>query len=134
MDRVPADRVVYEDDGLHYLDDTPFTGIAFTENDGALRSEATYREGLQSGPTKEWYPSGQPMVDATFARGALHGRAREWHKNGQLAEDGEYEYGITLWAKQWDENGVLEDDYTLTESDSDYRTLLHFRALYGGAS
>ncbi|SEM25163.1 hypothetical protein SAMN05660976_04605 [Nonomuraea pusilla] len=66
--------------------------------------------------------------------GALHGRAREWHRNGQLAEDGEYEYGITLWAKQWDENGVLEEDYTLTESESDHRTLLHFRALHGGAS
>ncbi|MGW3071324.1 toxin-antitoxin system YwqK family antitoxin [Kitasatospora sp. NPDC001132] len=134
MDRVPADRVDYEDDGLHYLDGAPFTGVAFTEKGGALRSEATYREGLRWGPTKEWYPSGQPMVDSAFVRGALHGRAREWHRNGQLAEDGEYEYGIALWAKQWDENGVLEDDHTLTESNSDHQTLLRFRALYGGAS
>ncbi|MEU6014597.1 hypothetical protein ABZ826_11220 [Streptomyces sp. NPDC047515] len=134
MDRVPADRVDCKDDGLHYLDDAPFTGVTFTEKNGALKSEAAYREGLRWGPTKEWYPSGQPMVDSTFERGALHGRAREWHRNGQLAEDGEYEYGIALWAKQWDENGVLEDDCTLTESDSDHRALLHFRALYGGAA
>ncbi|MFB7918418.1 toxin-antitoxin system YwqK family antitoxin [Streptomyces sp. NPDC056061] len=134
MDRVPADRVDYEDDGLHYLDGVPFTGVAFTERGGALRSEATYREGLRWGRTKEWYPSGRPMVDSMFARGELHGRAREWHRNGQLAEDGEYEYGIALWAKQWDESGVLEDDHMLTESDSDHRTLLHFRELYGSAS
>ncbi|RJO70103.1 hypothetical protein D5S18_30095 [Nocardia panacis] len=134
MDRVPASRIDYGDNGFHCLDGVPFTGVACTEKDGIIRSEVTYREGLRSGPTKEWYPSGQPMVDSTFARGVLHGRAREWHASGQLAEDGEYEYGIALWEKQWDENGVLEDSYTLTESDSDHQTLLHLRTLYDRTS
>jgi antitoxin component YwqK of YwqJK toxin-antitoxin module len=60
-------------------------------------------------------------------------RSREWHANGQLAEDGEYEYGIVLWEKQWDENGILTKDYALKEDDQDYRTLLRYRARHGSS-
>ncbi|MFJ9696333.1 toxin-antitoxin system YwqK family antitoxin [Kitasatospora sp. NPDC101183] len=134
MDRVPASRIVYADDGLHHLDGAPFTGVAFTERNGVLTSESTFREGLRWGPTKEWHPSGQPMVDVEFVRGELHGRAREWHLNGRPEADGEFEFGITLWSKYWDEDGVLEDDYVLTESRSEYERLLRLRAHYGASS
>jgi hypothetical protein len=130
--RIPLDSLDYHDnDRRYYLDDKLFTGVAFTLNkDGKLKSEVTYREGLPWGPTKEWYRTGQPMVDSTLVMGRLHGRAREWHANGQLAEDGEYEYGLTLWEKTWDENGRIVDDYQMKESDPDYQTLQHYRALY----
>jgi antitoxin component YwqK of YwqJK toxin-antitoxin module len=123
-----------DDDRLYYLGDQLFTGVAFTLNkDGTLKSEVTYRSGLRWGPAKEWYRTGQPMVDSDFFQGALHGRAREWHKNGQIAEDGEFECGITLWQKKWDENGNLESDVALKESDKGYQMLLNYRRLYGGA-
>lgn len=130
--RILLDNLDYHDnDRRYYLDNKPFTGVAITLNkDGKLKSEVTYREGLPWGPTKEWYRTGQPMVDSTLLMGQLHGRAREWHANGQLAEDGEYEYGLTLWEKKWDENGRIINDYQMRESDPDYQTLQHYRALY----
>jgi antitoxin component YwqK of YwqJK toxin-antitoxin module len=131
--RVPASELTYMRDGLHHLDGQPFTGIAFNlTKDGSLKSELAYRDGLLCGRTREWYATGQPMVDSTYYRGALHGRASEWHRNGQLAEDGEYEYGITLWEKTWDEHGNVTRDVVLQESDPAYQMLLNFRRIYGG--
>ncbi len=125
----------HDDDRLYYHDDKLFTGVAFTQNkDGTLKCEVTYQNGLPWGPTKEWYPSGQPLVDSTLVMGALHGRAREWHANGQIAEDGEYEYGLTLWEKNWDENGQIVHDYQMKETDPDYQTLQRYRARYAGKS
>lgn len=130
--RIPLNSLDYhDDDRRYYLNDKLFTGVGFTLNkDGRLKSEVTYQDGVPWGPTKEWYRTGQPMVDSTLVMGQLHGRAREWHANGQLAEDGEYEYGLTLWAKKWDENGHIVNDYQMKESDPDYQTLQRYRELY----
>jgi antitoxin component YwqK of YwqJK toxin-antitoxin module len=132
MKRALARTLEYQEDGLYYLDNEPFTGVAFTlSKDGWEKAEMHYKQGLRWGPTKEWYAPGQPMVDSCFFKGVLHGRAREWHRNGQLAEDGVYEYGITRWEKKWDENGDLESDVVLKESDNAYQALLRQRKLYG---
>lgn len=132
MTRVPAETLEYPGDGLHYLDDRPFTGVAFTTyKDGRPKAEMSYREGLRWGPTVERYPEGQLMVESTYYKGVLHGHAREWHRNGQMAEDGEYEYGIIVWEKMWDEGGALERDYALKPTDQDYQTLQHYRQTFG---
>jgi hypothetical protein len=49
-----------------------------------------------------------------------------------LAEEGEYEYGIPLWERKWDEHGVLVEEYTLDKSDSNFGLLQNFRRVYGG--
>jgi len=132
MKRMPASQLEYPGDGLHYVDGEPFTGITYTlAKDGSRKSEVTYRDGLQWGPANEWYRSGRPMVEATYFKGVLHGRAREWHANGQLAEDGDYEYGFTLWEKMWDEHGNLTRTFVLKETDSDFQRLAQCRRLYG---
>jgi antitoxin component YwqK of YwqJK toxin-antitoxin module len=129
MQRVPRDDLDYDDQAaLYYFGGVPFTGVAFTRNDqGGLRSEMSFRDGLPWGAAREWYKSGQPMAEKTTAAGLLHGRAREWHKNGQLAEDGEFEHGIAVWKKAWDEDGHLVDEYRVQEADPDYQTLLENR-------
>jgi antitoxin component YwqK of YwqJK toxin-antitoxin module len=132
MQRVAAKELEYAEDGLYYFNGKPFTGTAiYYLKSGWENAEMEFRDGLQWGPAKEWYGPGIPMRDATFLNGALHGRAKEWHKNGQIAEDGEYEHGITLWEKKWDEQGNLESDYVLKESDSNFEMLKKFRLLYG---
>ena len=131
MKRVLARTLEYPGDGLYYLDGEPFTGVAFSlAKDGQEKSQVEYRQGLLWGSMKEWYEPGVPMVDKYLFKGVLHGRGREWHRNGLLAEDGEYEYGITLWEKIWDKNGNLEKDYQVKESDPDYQRLLRYRAFY----
>lgn len=131
--RVPAKSLDYDDrTATHLLNGEAFTGIAFTSmTDGRDKSVVEYRHGVRWGSTKEWYTSGQPMVDAHYVRDALHGRAREWHANGQLAEDGEYEYGIARWSKQWDEDGTLTKSFVLTEEHAAWKSLLHHREMYG---
>ncbi len=135
MKRVLASELEYPGDGLYYLDGEPFTGIAFNlAKAGWEKSQIEYRQGLLWGHTTEWYSPGLPMVDSNYFRGALHGRAREWHKNGQIAEDGEYEYGIVLWEKEWDEDGNIIKDYKLKESSRQHQALMLRRKTYGSSA
>jgi len=61
---------------------------------------------------------------------ALRSRPPAW-PSGQLAEDGEYEFGIALWEKSWDEEGSVTEDFRLTEADEDFDTLQRYRGIYG---
>ncbi len=134
MIRVLAKALDFDEQrGLHLFEGEPFTGVAYTLSKAQDfdKSSIEYRSGLRWGACREWYAPGQPMVESTWFQDALHGRAREWHRNGQLAEDGEYEYGIALWEKRWNEAGALEHDHRLAETDPGYARLLQFRALYG---
>lgn len=131
MKRIPMSKLAYPGDGLYYLDDEPFTGFVLLGSEhGQDRGYSEYRHGLCWGETRETYPEGTPVLEATYFKGVFHGRAREWHRNGRLAEDGEYEYGIALWKKTWDEDGVIEEDYRLEQGDQDYQDLLYARSLY----
>jgi antitoxin component YwqK of YwqJK toxin-antitoxin module len=132
MVRVPEKEIEYPGDGLYYLNGLPFTGtMVFLSGTGQERGESEYKNGLRWGLTKDIYPDGSPMVEATYFKGALHGRAREWHRGGQLAEDGEYEYGIALWKKRWNEAGLLEHDYKIDPSGDAAQRLQRARILYG---
>lgn len=109
----------------------PFTGTAYTLGpDRNVQSEQEFRDGLQWGNCWERFRSGQMYREATFFRDVMHGRVREWYEDGQLAEDGEYEYGITLWEKKWDKNGTLVEDYRLSESDPDFQLLEAMRQAF----
>jgi hypothetical protein len=109
----------------------PFTGVAYTLGpDGTVASEQEFREGLRWGFAWERYRSGQIYSETMFYRDVLHGRAKEWHKHGQLAEEGEYEYGITIWKKKWDEDGALVEEYELAEADSNFSLLQTLRRVY----
>ncbi|MET9662628.1 hypothetical protein [Streptomyces sp. NPDC006510] len=116
----------YDDNCLAYIGDEPepFSGLAYSTQGNAFRdAEITYVNGLRHGPCREWYGPGRLALDEVYFDDALHGSARHWHKNGQLEEEGEYEYGVTLWEKSWDENGNLLKDYTMPEDSSDRKFL-----------
>lgn len=138
MLRVERDDVSFETvnvgpNGNWLYEGGPFTGVAYTLGpDGEVESEQEFRDGLRWGPCWERYRFGQMYAESDFHRDVLHGRARVWHENGQLAEDGEYEYGIVLWEKKWDEAGALVEEYALTEADGNYSLLQSFRRIYGG--
>ena len=111
----------------------PFTGVRYSLGpDGEVESEGAFRDGLRWGPCWERYRSGQMYMESHFARDVLHGRAREWYENGRLAEEGEYEYGVPLWERKWDEDGTLIEEYALTEADGNFALLRSLREVYGG--
>ena len=62
-------------------------------------------------------------------RGVVHGKERLWHRNGKPKEEGDYEFGIALRIKKWDEDGVPEGDFELKETDSNYNLLRKLREI-----
>jgi hypothetical protein len=60
------------------------------------RSEVSYRDGVQSGPARDWYPSGSLKGESWFVEGVLHGAAREYDESGVLVEESLYAYGILI--------------------------------------
>jgi antitoxin component YwqK of YwqJK toxin-antitoxin module len=113
---------------VYYHEGKPFTGVSFTlHGNGKLRSETEFRDGLEWGQSKSWYPSGALAQELGAARGALHGRKRQWHENGQLAFDEEWELGICVRRKQWNAQGAQEVDYTLQPTDRSFELLQSMR-------
>lgn len=55
--RVPDDALDFGPDQIMHYGRVPFTGVAFEDNRTG-RTEMQYRNGLQHGLTKAWWPSG----------------------------------------------------------------------------
>jgi len=128
MKRVPEDALDYPGDGHYYLDDEPFTGVAFSlDEDGSLESETVYKDGLKWGLERHWFAPDKLESEAHMYRGVVHGKERLWHPNGKPKEEGDYEFGITLKRKKWDEDGTLVEDFELKETDSNFNLLQQFR-------
>ena len=50
--------------------------------------------------------------------GSIVGKEETWFKNGMLKSVGEYEYGVCLNLKEWNEKGVLiKEKVEPTEKD-----------------
>jgi antitoxin component YwqK of YwqJK toxin-antitoxin module len=130
MKRVPREYLNYVGNEM-YLDDELFTGIGYyLYDEGGLEAEITYRDGIQMGLRRAWYPSGTLWHEYHMFRGVFHGKKREWHDNGQLAEEADYEIGFKLRSKAWDEYGNLIEEFELDKNDPDYERLEQYRAAY----
>ncbi|MCE9670029.1 hypothetical protein LY474_19710 [Myxococcus stipitatus] len=130
--RVHAKKVSMADDGLHYCEGQPFTGVAYTEYpDGTLRSETSYLDGLLSGPSRGWSKNGRLVDEAEYLRDVIHGVAREWTPEGVLISEMVCEYGVKKSERKWDDDGTLVEEYVLDESDPNFALLQSFRKLYG---
>ena len=125
-----SDLEYNEVEGLYYLNGELFSGLAYSTRDGNFRdAEVSYVGGARSGRTREWYRPERLMLDEMYLDGGLHGYARRWYENGQLKKEGEYEHGVALWEKSWDEHGNLLKEFVLSEDSPNYRLLLKFREI-----
>jgi antitoxin component YwqK of YwqJK toxin-antitoxin module len=133
MIRIPSSELEYDPKAGTYLrGGEPFTGTAYTlYPSGALEAESEFRYGLSWGLGRGWHPNGQLSSEAYFMRDVQHGIAREWDEAGRLEEESYCEYGIVIYEKKWNEEGVLIEDYHLKEGDRDYESLQLRRAVYG---
>lgn len=132
LPRVDGDDLEWEGQ-LQTWNGQPFTGIeVWRFPDGAIESESTYKDGLKDGLSRTWDEHGQLLSQFTCRPGAAYGNRKEWHSNGQLAQDSNYEWGVRLDEKDYDEQGVLIDEFTMDPSDpnSQYSILLKFRDVY----
>jgi antitoxin component YwqK of YwqJK toxin-antitoxin module len=133
MKRVPKKSLYYKD-GHQYLDGEPFTGVGYFENaKGQLTGEIEYRDGLEWGKRREWTAPDKLSLEDAMWLGVMHGKSREWFLNGKLAEEKDYELGILVRQKFWDENGRLIESYEMVKEDPEYQELQDYRKIYKDA-
>jgi hypothetical protein len=116
MRRIDWDR---DDDDINYGDDMrleyrgePFTGEVVQDHrpEGALLSQKFYENGIENGPTREWWSDGRLKSEGYIRRGVAIGVFRRWHLNGRggLAEEKHFdESGSLFKVLEWDEDGDL---------------------------
>ncbi|MBM7774689.1 antitoxin component YwqK of YwqJK toxin-antitoxin module [Actinokineospora baliensis] len=110
--RVDYDDVVFEDDLRVTYQGRAFTGeVVEHAPNGAVVALTTYFEGLEDGPSAEWYPTGEPKAEGTVRAGSAVGVHKTWHRNGTIATYDEFtDRGKLTLRRRWDESGtVLED-------------------------
>lgn len=131
--RVEESELEYDGD-LRCYDDLPFSGVGYeVYQNGALKAETTYVDGLPSGACREWYPDGKSMSEIECKKGMKFGLCRHWSSNGSLRSEAHYEWGIELDYAEWDETGklVLERKLDPESPESNYGILQKFRRVYG---
>lgn len=130
MARVPMD--VLDEDDIARLNGQPFTGTAFELADGARRaSELEYRDGLQHGFARDWYPDGRIHGETEYAEGVRHGLEREWFENGALAMEAMWEYDILITKCIWDPAGMVIERYSIDEGSWQFQLLTALRRAHG---
>ncbi|MGW2701522.1 toxin-antitoxin system YwqK family antitoxin [Streptomyces sp. NPDC001340] len=85
----------------------PFTGEVTEHFTSRLVSLDVYADGVQDGPSREWYKDGTLRSEGTVRNGLPRGEFKEWHPNGALASRQVFDDdGLTLREEhEWDEHG-----------------------------
>ncbi|WP_408056091.1 toxin-antitoxin system YwqK family antitoxin, partial [Streptomyces luteolifulvus] len=76
-----------------------------------------YVEGIQRGPSQEWYKDGTLRSEGTMANGLPRGEFKEWHTNGTLASLKVFDDdGLTLREEfEWDAEGWPTRSWRLSD-------------------
>jgi antitoxin component YwqK of YwqJK toxin-antitoxin module len=118
----------YDSDLVFTLDGKAFTGVAYEESAELGRSEICYRDGLQEGVARDWYPSGMPKGESCYVRNVLHGTSREFDEQGRLMVEDRYEYGICVLARRFSVDGTVTETNELDANIEAARQLNRLRA------
>lgn len=121
----------YDSDLVFTLGGVPFSGTAFEESPLLGRSEITYRDGLEEGLARDWFPSGILKAEAQFVQGTLHGMAREYRPDGVLAEESSYEYGVRIFHRVLAPDGSVVQTEELEEGSYEARLVARRRSELG---
>jgi len=125
--RVPDSELDFSEDLIYRWRGTLFTGVGFEESpDGAL-SEVSYEYGVQQGPARDWYASGDLKGESYFHDNIQHGAAREYSQDGSLLTESFYEYGILVEKRVRASSGEMSTTYVLAPGGETYRTLERYR-------
>src|SRR5260221_2689943 len=90
--RVPDDQLDYDENLIFMYQGERFTGVGYEDVPGRGLEEISYVYGLQEGPAREWYPSGQLRRGTSFCDNALNMNDREDREDGTLESESVYAY------------------------------------------
>ena len=115
--RILDAELEYDCDCRRRHDDELFTGIAYAlYDDGQLKYEKMYEEGVQSGTSRYWYSTGRLRKVTQMCNDVVNGEKREWDVCGNLRRWLRAEMGITREEKVWSQSGELLSEYQDIES------------------
>lgn len=114
--RVDYDDVETEDDLKVTHQGKPFTGEVVERGPGGVVvAITTYYEGMEDGPSYEWYPTGERKAAGSVRYGTAVGVHEEWYRSGALAAVDEFDdRGRHLSRRRWDESGALTEERVYT--------------------
>ncbi len=125
--KINEDFLDYDDDQC-MLDDIPFTGIGFLEYpDNSLKSKSCYLNGYEHGLCQEWYSNHQLKIEWTAVHGRAKGKINQWYADGKIKSVGEYDYGVEIEYKEWNENGELLIHREVNKESEMYKYLIQMR-------
>jgi antitoxin component YwqK of YwqJK toxin-antitoxin module len=110
--RVDFDDVVTENDLRVTYQGRSYTGeVVERAPDGAVVAVTTYWQGVEDGPSAEWYPTGEPKYEGLVRFGTAVGVHRSWHRNGTVAAYDEFsDEGRLVLRRRWEDTGELVED------------------------
>jgi antitoxin component YwqK of YwqJK toxin-antitoxin module len=129
--RVPDDEIEYDNDLTYSYRGKPFTGVSYDDVPGHGLSEVSYVDGLQDGPARDWYVSGQPKSETLFRRNVRHGLSRVFREDGTLASEEIWDLGIHIRSSIFGEDGTERIAFELSEENPNYRILQRHRGQVG---
>lgn len=112
----------HEKEGMLYLGSEVFTGYVVQEDRETELTEdeypqlllrVSYKDGLRSGPSYEWYKNGMLKSTFYYAKGELSGLQHEWWENGRPKSKREYVMGAICGREwSWSEAGkILKSEF-----------------------
>jgi hypothetical protein len=104
-----------------------FTGVAYEEEPGRWMSEVSYRNGLQDGIGRDWYPSGILKSESWYRENTLHGFSREYSEDGVKVLEKIYEYGILVRRSTWDHAGRETESWNIDPGGKSFARLQWYR-------
>jgi len=125
--RVELETLDYSDLQEALFNGKPFTGVAYSKDGSeidAITYEVTFVDGIENGPYKSWYSTGELQAEGSRNWGAEDSRYLRYFVDGRINMDAVYYRGRTLVEKIYNEQGVLvkkyEGDFSLTGTSIEY--------------
>lgn len=132
MTRMESDHIDIElcevANELLLKDAVPVTGTVFSDT-GETYSLTEFHDGIENGFKREWFSDGGIKWEGHYREGILHGECKEWYVGGGRKSSQCYEYGVAMWADEWDEEGNQTEQWKLDISDPQYEYVLKLRLL-----
>ena len=92
---------------IHPVTKQPFDGVYdVVENGERLRMEI--KSGLKTGLWQRWYPNSKKLKSEwNLVKNQRHGLQRNWYPTGQLMMEANFRKGLCLNAKTWNISGAI---------------------------
>ena len=92
----------------------PYTGFIETYNEkNVLVARTEFKNGIQDGSSKIYFPNGKLYSEASFKNGKQVGVQKDYYENGKLQGEATYKNGqLDGVAKLYDESGKVVEEAT----------------------